>query len=71
MSRGEVSTVEEMPLERLEAEITELAGQLAAGECRWLQLVAEYDRRSPRRPYAGCSVTHPPSHSSAARAVNH
>jgi len=25
-----------MPLERIEAELTELAGQLAAGECRWL-----------------------------------
>ncbi len=35
----------EMPLERLEAEITELAGHLAAGECRWLLLVGEYDRR--------------------------
>ncbi len=34
-----------MPLERIEAELTELAGQLAAGECRWLLLVAEYDRR--------------------------
>ncbi|MGK2957178.1 MAG: hypothetical protein ACSLFB_01975 [Acidimicrobiales bacterium] len=31
----------EMPLERLEAEITELAGHLAAGECRWLLLVGE------------------------------
>lgn len=35
----------ELPLERIEAELTELAGQLAAGECRWLLLVAEYDRR--------------------------
>ena len=35
----------EMPLERLEAEITELAGHLAAAECRWLLLIAEYDRR--------------------------
>ena len=34
-----------MPLERIEAELTELAGQLAAGECRWLLLVSEYDRR--------------------------
>jgi hypothetical protein len=38
--------MESVPLERLEAEITELAGQLAAGECRWLELVAEYDRRA-------------------------
>ncbi len=35
----------EMPLERLEAEITELCGHLTAGECRWLLLIAEYDRR--------------------------
>src|SRR3954453_9881760 len=35
----------ELPLERIEAELTELAGQLAAGECRWLLLVSEYDRR--------------------------
>jgi hypothetical protein len=34
-----------MPLEQLEAEITELAGHLAAAECRWLLLVAEFDRR--------------------------
>ncbi len=30
---------EAMPQERLEAEITELAAQLAAAECRWLRLV--------------------------------
>ncbi len=35
----------EIPLERIEAELTELSGQLAAGECRWLLLVGEYDRR--------------------------
>jgi hypothetical protein len=37
--------IREVPLERIEAELTELAGQLAAGECRWLLLVSEYDRR--------------------------
>jgi hypothetical protein len=37
---------EPLPLERLEAEITELAAHLAAGECRWLLLIAEYDRRA-------------------------
>ncbi|MDQ1479197.1 MAG: hypothetical protein QOI44_58 [Actinomycetota bacterium] len=37
---------ETMPLERLEAEITELAGHLAAAECRWMLLIAEFDRRS-------------------------
>jgi hypothetical protein len=35
----------ELPLERLEAEICELAGHLAAGECRWLLLLSEFDRR--------------------------
>jgi hypothetical protein len=30
-----------VPLERLEAEITELAGNLAAAECRWLTLIGE------------------------------
>jgi len=45
MDTREVVAPDTMPLERLEAEITELAGHLAAGECRWLQLIAEYDRR--------------------------
>jgi hypothetical protein len=35
----------ELPLERLEAGICTLAGHLAAGTCRWLLLVAEFDRR--------------------------
>lgn len=35
----------ELPIERLEAEICELAGHLAAGECRWLLLLTEFDRR--------------------------
>ncbi|MGI9118525.1 MAG: DUF222 domain-containing protein [Acidimicrobiales bacterium] len=34
-----------VPTERLEAEITELAAHLNAAECRWLLLVAEFDRR--------------------------
>ena len=46
MNAMETLTTEEMPLERLEAEITELAGHLAAGECRWLLLVGEFDRRA-------------------------
>jgi len=44
--------------ERLEAEITELAGQLAAGECRWLLLVAEFDRREAWRQWGCASVVH-------------
>jgi hypothetical protein len=34
-----------MPLEHLEARICELAGHLAAGTCRFLQLVADFDAR--------------------------
>jgi hypothetical protein len=41
----DVAQLESMPREELEAEITSLAGHLAAAECRWLLLVAEYDRR--------------------------
>ena len=45
MDAGELVVPGAMPLERIEAEITELAGHLAAAECRWLQLVAEFDDR--------------------------
>ena len=45
MDTREAVALDSVPLERLEAEITQLAGELAAGECRWLQLIAEYDRR--------------------------
>jgi hypothetical protein len=34
-----------LPTEGLEARLTEYAGHLAAAECRWLEMVAEYDRR--------------------------
>ncbi len=44
--------LESIPLERLEAEITELAGHLAAAECRWLLLVAEFDRRAGYEEWA-------------------
>jgi len=37
--------LEQIPLERLEHEITRLASHINAGMCRWLQLVAEFDRR--------------------------
>jgi hypothetical protein len=43
----------ELPLERLEAEITELAGHLWAAESRWLALVAEFDRRKGHEAW-GC-----------------
>lgn len=47
-----------LPTERLEAEITELAGQLAAGECRWLLLVADFDRREAWKPWGCASIVH-------------
>lgn len=43
--RAIIAETPELPLERLEAEITELAGHLWAATCRWLLLVAEFDRR--------------------------
>ena len=46
MTVGEATDeLADVPTERLEAQITELAGHLAAAECRWLELVAEFDRR--------------------------
>ncbi len=45
--------LEELPTERLEHEITELAAHLNAGCCRWLELVAEFDRRGVWADY-GC-----------------
>lgn len=50
-----VDTATEVPLERLEAEITELAGHLAATQARWLGLVAEYDRRQGWASWEGAS----------------
>ncbi len=37
--------IAEISLERLEHEIVELASHISAGTCRWLELVAEFDRR--------------------------
>ena len=58
METREVSTPDSMPLERLEAEITELAGHLSAAECRWLLLVAEYDRRAGYAEWGRRSCAH-------------
>ena len=44
--------------ERLEAEITALAGALAAAECRWLLLVAEFDRREAWKAWGCASIVH-------------
>ena len=35
----------ELPLELIEREIEQLAAQINAGNARWLELVAEFDRR--------------------------
>ncbi len=42
---GESSGSDAWPLELLEREISELAAHIHAGMCRWLGLVAEFDRR--------------------------
>lgn len=47
-----------MPTERLEAEIKTLAGHLAAALCRWLLLVAEFDRREGWASWECRSCTH-------------
>jgi hypothetical protein len=45
MDGGSTGVDSSMPLEQLEAQITELAGQLNAAQYRWLRLIAEFDRR--------------------------
>ena len=57
-ARNEVLVPESMPLERIEAEITELAGHLAAGECRWLLLVAEFDERRGHEQWGSRTCAH-------------
>jgi Domain of unknown function (DUF222)/HNH endonuclease len=47
-----------MPTERLEAEITTLAGHLNAATCRWLSLVAEFDRREGHVSWGCASCAH-------------
>jgi hypothetical protein len=42
---GPLDDLESLPTERLEHEIERYASHLAAGTCRWLELVAEFDRR--------------------------
>jgi hypothetical protein len=45
LTPGESSGSDEWPLELLERELSELAAHIHAGMCRWLGLVAEFDRR--------------------------
>jgi uncharacterized protein DUF222 len=40
-----MTELKSVPLDRLEKEITELAAHIHAATCRWLCLVAEFDRR--------------------------
>ena len=45
-------------LERLETEIVELAAQIHAATCRWLGLVAEFDRREGWKAWGCRSCAH-------------
>lgn len=47
-----------IPLERIESEITELAGHINAATCRWLCLVAELDRREGWASWGAKSCAH-------------
>ena len=51
-----------VPLEVLEREITALASQIHAATCRWLELVAEYDRREGWAQWGCRSCAHWVSH---------
>ncbi len=51
-------TVDQMPLEQLEREITELAAHINAATCRWLRLVGELDRREGWREWGCKSCAH-------------
>ncbi|MFN2526897.1 MAG: DUF222 domain-containing protein [Actinomycetota bacterium] len=48
----------QVPAERLESEIAELAAHIHAATCRWLLLVAEYDRREAWADYGFKSCAH-------------
>src|SRR5437879_13076342 len=48
----------ELPLEYLESEITALAAHVNAALCRWLLLVAEYDRREGWASWGMASCAH-------------
>ncbi|MBL8775796.1 MAG: DUF222 domain-containing protein [Acidimicrobiales bacterium] len=55
---GVMERAAEMATERLEAEIKTLSGHLAAALCRWLLLVAEFDRREGWGQWECRSCTH-------------
>ncbi|MCU1487984.1 MAG: endonuclease [Actinomycetia bacterium] len=49
---------QEIPLERLEHEITSTAGQLAATTCRWLLLITAFDRREGWKTWGSRTCAH-------------
>ena len=53
-----VTDLSEVPTERLEAEMQSLAGHLAAAECQFLLLVAEFDRREGWADWECLSAAH-------------
>ena len=49
--------LEQLPIERLEAELCTLAAQNASAMCRWLVMVAEFDRRDAAMQWWGVLST--------------
>jgi hypothetical protein len=56
--RGSLDDLSSIPLERIETEITELAGHINAATCRRLCLVAELDRREGWASWGAKSCAH-------------
>jgi hypothetical protein len=50
--------LDQMPVEHLEREITELAAHINAATCRWLLLVGEFDRREAWAEWGAKSCVH-------------
>lgn len=50
--------MEDLPLDRLEAELTSHAAHLAAGTCRWLLMLGEFSRREGWREWGCRSCAH-------------
>lgn len=58
MQTSPVPTTDEIPLEHLEHEICQLSAHSAAAMCRWLELVAEFDRREGWGAWGARSCAH-------------
>jgi hypothetical protein len=54
---GSITETSALPIEELEARITELCGHLNAAQYRWLLLIREFDRRRWRRRLRRCPST--------------